>query len=261
MLIQQNIKNNQPDLYVLPCSIDSNKLIQSANEPTFKVNILPAQNPVEKKELAKEHSAEPIKSTDDLKRIISYFLDNGKYRNAMLFITGICTGLRVSDLRELRFNDFINDDCTFKNELIVFEHKTRNTRKQAKNRRIYINQNVKHIIAIYLQHYQRSLDDYLFISESNNGSCKPLTPRAIDDILKDVTKKLNINIRVSTHTLRKTFAYHTIMQAKDKSRAIQQLQLLLGHSSQLCTLKYAGITDDELAQTYKELYFNLDDVL
>ena len=39
MLTQQNIKNNQPDLYVLPCSIDSNKLIQSANEPTFKVNI------------------------------------------------------------------------------------------------------------------------------------------------------------------------------------------------------------------------------
>lgn len=258
MLIQQNIKNDQPDLYVLPCPIDSNKLIQSANEPTFKVNILPAQNPVEKKELAQEHSAEPIKSTEDLKRIVSYFLDNGKYRNAMLFITGICTGLRVSDLRELKFNDFINDDCTFKNELIVFEHKTRNTRKQSKNRRIYINQNIKRIIAIYLEHYQRSLDDYLFISESNNGSCKPLTPRAIDDILKGVTKKLNINIRVSTHTLRKTFAYHTIMSAKDKTRAIQLLQMLLGHSSQLCTLRYAGITDDELADSYNGLYKSFD---
>lgn len=258
MLIQQNIKNNQPDLYVLPCPINSNKLIQSVNEPTFKVDILPAQNPVEKKELAQEHSAEPIKSTEDLKRIVSYFLDNGKYRNAMLFITGICTGLRVSDLRELKFNDFINDDCTFKNELIVFEHKTRNTRKQSKNRRIYINQNIKRIIILYLQHYQRSLDDYLFISESNNGSCKPLTPRAIDDILKDVTKKLNINIRVSTHTLRKTFAYHTIMSAKDKTRAIQLLQMLLGHSSQLCTLRYAGITDDELADSYNGLYKSFD---
>jgi len=48
------------------------------------------------------------------------------------------------------------------------------------------------------------------------------------------------------------------MSAKDKTRAIQLLQMLLGHSSQLCTLRYAGITDDELADSYNGLYKSFD---
>ena len=48
------------------------------------------------------------------------------------------------------------------------------------------------------------------------------------------------------------------IKAKDKTRAIQLLQMLLGHSSQLCTLRYAGITDDELADSYNGLYKSFD---
>jgi integrase len=253
------VNTNQINLTTLSNSLNNTKSLD--NE---KLNIL-SVDIIDKKELAEEHTSEPIKSMDDIKTIINYLLSTHQYRNCMLFIVGIHTGLRISDIRELQFCDFINSDCTFKDEIIVFEKKTRNTRKSKSNRHIPIHNDIKKIITLYLNNTPNvTLNDYIFTSESNNGSKvnKPMSRQAIDNMLKDIiTDKLHINCKVSTHTLRKSFSYHTIMQAKDKSRAIQQLQLLLGHSSQLCTLRYAGITDDELAQTYKDLYFNLDDVL
>ncbi|MDD4089288.1 MAG: tyrosine-type recombinase/integrase [Tissierellia bacterium] len=227
------------------------------------INILPAVHPIQS-DVVQEHSAEPIKSVKDIKRIIQYFLNQKQYRNLMLFVVGICTGLRCSDLRMLKFSDFINSDLTYKEELIIFEIKTRNTRKQAKNRHIYINDMIKWAISLYLKHsYRIHLDNYLFRSESNNGYDKnqPMTRRAIENVLKSVTKKLHIDVRAGTHLLRKTFSYQTIAQSKDKTRSLQILQMLLGHSSESCTLRYAGITDDELTKTYQNLDFKLDDIL
>ena len=227
------------------------------------MNILPAIHPIQN-EIVQEHSAEPIKSIKDIKRIIRYFLNQKQYRNLMLFVIGICTGLRCSDLRMLKFSDFINTDYSFKDKLIVFEIKTRNTRKQAKNRHIYINDMIKWVISLYLKHsYNIHLDDYLFRSESNNGYDKnqPMTRKAIENILKDVTNKLHIDVRAGTHLLRKTHAYQTIIQSKDKERGTQLIQLQYGHGSRLCTLRYAGITDDEIKESYENLSFGLEDIM
>ena len=261
LILLPNIKSDVNTTITSTSQINLSFLSDSLNNT--KLNIIPSDT-IEKKELAEEHTSEPIKDMNDIKRIIKYLMDNHQYRDVMLFIVGIHTGLRISDIRELKFSDFINQDCTFKDELVVFEKKTRKTRKLKSNRHMPIHNDIKKIIITFLNNTPDvTLNDYMFTSESNNGSKsnKPMSRQAVDTMLKNTFKILNIKCKVSCHTLRKTFSYHTIMQAKDKSRAIQQLQLLLGHSSQLCTLRYAGITDDELAQTYKELYFNLDDVL
>ena len=62
-------------------------------------------------ELAPEHAAEPIKSMDDIIHISKYLISQERYRDNMLFIVGINFGLRVSDLRVLRFSNLINDNC------------------------------------------------------------------------------------------------------------------------------------------------------
>ena len=89
-------------------------------------------------ELAPKYAAEPIKSMDDIIRISEYLINRGKYRDNMLFIVGINFGLRVNDLRVLRFSNLINDNCTFNESFAVFEKKTCNTRHRKKNRYITI---------------------------------------------------------------------------------------------------------------------------
>lgn len=100
-------------------------------------------------ELAPEHAAEPIKSLDDIYAISEFLISNKRYRDNMLFIVGINFGLRVSDLRMLRFSNLINDNFTFRDNFPVFEKKTRNTRKRKKNRYITINTAVIEAVTLY----------------------------------------------------------------------------------------------------------------
>ena len=47
-------------------------------------------------DLAVEHSAEPIKSMDDIIRISQFLIGQKRFRDNMLFIVGINFGLRIS---------------------------------------------------------------------------------------------------------------------------------------------------------------------
>jgi len=207
-------------------------------------------------ELAPEHSAEPIKSMDDIFAITSFLTDNGRYRDNMLFIVGINFGLRASDLRMLRFSSVINENFSFRDSFPVFEQKTRNTRKRKKNRYITLNDAVIDAITLYLENTPNvSLSDYMFRSESNNssGTNEPISVRSIDRVLKGIANNLDINVRVSTHTLRKTFCYHQMLMSHNDSRKLLLLQKMLNHSSPAQTLDYIGITTEEIDEAYRKL--------
>ena len=207
-------------------------------------------------ELAPEHAAEPIKSMGDILRVSQYLINKGRYRDNMLFIVGINFGLRVSDLRMLRFCNIINPNLTFKDSFPVFEKKTRNTRKRKKNRYITINTAVVEAVTIYLQHTSNvSLSDYMFKSISNRsgGKNEPLTVQSIDRLLKGIAKETNLSTKVSTHTLRKTFCYHQMVMSHNDPRKLMLLQKMLNHSSPAQTLDYIGITAEEIDDAYKKL--------
>ena len=206
-------------------------------------------------EIAPEHAAEPIKNVDDIFRITEYLVSKGRYRDNMLFIVGINFGLRVSDLRMLRFSNLINDNLTFKESFPVFEKKTRNTRKKKKNRYITINNAVIEAVTLYLEHTPNvSLSDYMFRSQSNREvNNKPLLVRSINRILKDIAMELDLDIQMSTHTLRKTFCYHQMVMSNNDSRKLLLLQKMLNHSSPAQTLDYIGITSEEIEEAYKKL--------
>lgn len=207
-------------------------------------------------ELAPEHAAEPIKSMDDIFAISDYLIKNGRYRDNMLFIVGINFGLRVSDLRVLRFSNLINDNCTFKDSFPVFEKKTRNTRKRKTNRYITINDAVIEAVTLYLQHTPNvCLSDYMFRSESNHGGNinEPLSIKSVDRILKGIANDLDLNIKMSTHTLRKTFCYWMMVRGGNDQRRLLLLQKMLNHASPAQTLGYIGLTAEEVEAAYKDL--------
>lgn len=216
--------------------------------------LLPATEYVET-DVVIEHKSEPIKNINDIYRISKFLIDNKRYRDNMLFIVGINFGLRVSDLIQLRFSDLFNEDLSFKKTIPILEIKTRNTRKVKKNRYITINDAVMDAVVLYLEHCPASLSDFLFRSESNRGknNNKPITRNSVDRILKGIGDSLNIECHISTHTLRKTFAYHQMLMANNDPRKLLLLQKIFGHSSVAQTLDYIGITGEEIEEAYKDL--------
>ena len=217
--------------------------------------IAPAAEQIQS-DIAPEHAAEPIKNIDDIYRVTEYLIENKRWRDNMLFIVGINFGLRASDLRMLRFSNLINENLTFKESFPVFEKKTRNTRSRKKNRYITVNDAVIEAVTLFLENTPGvSLSDYMFRSESNRGGNKnePLSVRAIEYILKGIASDLDLNIKISTHTLRKTFCYWMMVRGNNEPRRLLLLQKMLGHSTMLQTLTYIGLDAEEISDAYKSL--------
>lgn len=207
-------------------------------------------------ELAAEHTSEPIKDMEDINRISRHLIDEERYRDNMLFIVGINFGLRVSDLRILRFSHLINEECVFKDSFAILEKKTKNTRKHQRNRYITINTAVIEAVTLYLENTPDvKLSDYLFRSESNHGSGEntPIHRNSIDRILKGIAKDLGLGNKMATHSLRKTFAYHQMVMSNNDPRKLLLLQKMFGHSSAAQTLDYIGITGEEIEEAYQKL--------
>ncbi|MBR4023021.1 MAG: tyrosine-type recombinase/integrase [Ruminococcus sp.] len=230
------------------------KVVSDSRRYLKRDALLPAQEEVHI-ELANEHTSEPIKSLEDIERFSNYLINNGRYRDNMLFIVGINFGLRVSDLLQLRFTQLINDDLSFKTTFPILEKKTKNTRKVRRNRYLTINDAVMDAITLYLEHTQCRLDDYMFRSESNRGSNlnKPMSRMSVDRILKEVANTLNLDVKIATHTMRKTFAYHQMLMSNNDPRKLLLLQKMFGHSSAAQTLDYIGITGEEIEEAYMKL--------
>ena len=203
-----------------------------------------------------EHDSEPIKSVDDIYRVSNYLLENKRYRDNMLFIVGINLGLRISDLRRLRFADLIDDTMTFRSSFSILEKKTSTTRKKKKNRYIAINDAVIESVSMYLENTPGvSLSDYMFKSESNNGKTNnvPMTRQAAYNICQRINDECHLGIRFGTHTLRKTFGYHQMVMSGNDPRKLFLLQQMFGHSSPNQTLAYIGITSEEIDEAYKQM--------
>jgi len=219
--------------------------------------LLPPSAELQPRETAVEHASEPIKALEDIARVSAYLIRNRRYRDNMLFILGINFGLRVSDLRLLRFCDLLEeaaDGYAFKRSFPILEQKTKNTRKVQRNRHITINTAVMDAVGLYLRCIKRppKLDDYLFVSESNHAA-GALSRASVDRILKGIGADLDLPCKMATHTMRKTFAYHQMVMANHDPRKLLLLQKMFGHSSVAQTLDYIGITNEEIGQAYLDL--------
>ena len=67
-------------------------------------------------------------------------------------------------------------------------------------------------------------------------------------ILKTACMKANMEEKIGTHTLRKTFGYHHYKQFKD----VAILQKIFNHSTPEVTLRYIGIEQDSVDNSYKK---------
>ena len=181
------------------------------------------------------------------------------YRNKVLFIVGINVGIRASDLRELRWSFFFDNDVDgtlkFKEFYKFVPKKTSKTRKYV---RINFNDAVKKIVSAYIAEYPiDNIDDYVFASRKGDG---PIEARGILRIVKDAAKEAGIKQNIGSHSLRKTFGRALYEGAQDKTAALVLLSTIFNHSSVSITERYIGITNDEIDDAFKSLNLGIEDI-
>lgn len=206
----------------------------------------------------------PFTSHEEIKKIIEVFnkrIEEAKTetqrqicaRNKMMFLVGINLGIRASDLCNLKYSFFMNNDGTFKDSYKLQPKKTKKTGKFVP---LHFNSTVKKAIADYIAEYPfYDMDEYIFKSRKGDGA---ITEKALWKIIVDVTADAGIDKNVGSHTLRKTFGRFVWHEAIDKNKALVILQTIFNHSSPAVTSRYIGLTDDEVSDVFNSLNLGLD---
>ena len=171
---------------------------------------------------------EPIRKKSDLRKIEKVLKSQG-LRDLLIFTIGTNCGLRISDILNLDVSDVIN-----KTYINIVEKKT------SKPKRFPINSKLKYMLEKFTQN--RKPEEPLFKSIFGNRMERTQCYRIINDACREV----GIDYKVGTHTLRKTFGYHHYQKFKD----VAVLQEIFNHCSSQITLRYIGINQDMIDNSY-----------
>ncbi len=162
--------------------------------------------------------------------LIQKLLRNKEYNFATLIAVGCYTGLRISDLKCLRWEEM-------KTPLVICEQKTR------KERTIHLNND----LLLFLEQVKND------IQPQDQELIFNLSMQYTNRKLKKIAKQYKLNIRFSTHTFRKTFGRRIWVKNDYSEKSLILLSQVFNHSSIVITKRYLGIRDKEIADIYINL--------
>ncbi|WP_088549776.1 tyrosine-type recombinase/integrase [Paenibacillus aquistagni] len=168
---------------------------------------------------------QPFRDPEIIRAIKKDLLKQGRLRDYAMFELGINTGLRISDILQLRKRDLKS------RELYLTEIKT------GKQKTFQMNPTVRRELLSLLKDW----DDDDYIVKSREGVNKPITRNMAYKIIRRLGEEYNVR-NVGTHSLRKTYGYFFYHQDKD----IGMLQKIFNHSDPSFTLRYIGIIQDTM---------------
>ncbi|WP_300463820.1 tyrosine-type recombinase/integrase [Desulfobacula sp.] len=183
-------------------------------------------------------AVEPIRKIKDVNLIKTMLKD--KPRDYALFITGINTNLRASDILNIKVHQV--HGAKPGDELTLNEIKTK------KPRRITLNRATIAAIQPLLKQMQANgaleLEGPLFRGQRGNG----LTVPSLSRLVKKWCQDANLKGNYASHTLRKTWGYH---QRVTFGVGLPELMVCFNHSSQRQTLDYLCIQPEEIKSVYE----------
>ena len=208
---------------------------QKMNKEIDKNPMETITNPKLKKTLPK------VLSEEEVNKLLDINLNNDfDYRNKAMLELMYSSGLRVSELINLKVNDI-----DLSNESVrIFG-------KGSKERIVPLNEYTVDALKIYITSHRKELfkhgeNDYLFL---NNHGLK-MTRQGFFKILKKIAKEKIIKTDFSPHTLRHSFATHLLKYGAD----LRSIQELLGHSDISSTQIYTHISNEKLKKNYEEYH-------
>ena len=160
-------------------------------------------------------------------------------RNLLIIRMLYATGIRVSELVNIKLDDININDRTIK---ILG--------KGSKERIVVFGNNTKEALDEYLARGRRQVDfhssNYLFLNKDGNR----LSTRYVRKIINDIIFKASIEMHVSPHMLRHTFATGMLNNGAD----LVSVKDLLGHESLNTTSIYTHVSDEKIKEVYNKAH-------
>lgn len=180
-------------------------------------------------------------TVEEVDKLLNIHVNDGfTARNKAILELMYATGLRISEVINLEFNNIDTEECI-----------VRVMGKGSKERIVPINDIAIDALNIYVKDYRPgmligNIHNYIFVN--NHG--KKMTRQGVFKMIKSECLKKHIEKNISPHTLRHTFATHLLENGAD----LRIIQELLGHSDISTTQIYTHLTNQKLRQDYLEYF-------
>ncbi len=183
-----------------------------------------------------EKSIPHVLSIDDLFRLLDSIKTDTwlEKRNLAIFETFYSTGARVSEIEGLNYKD-----VDFNSRMIIV------TGKGSKQRIIPIGTRALDAIKQYRAGFPEE-----FIPLFLNKNHTRLSSRSIRRILEKLVIECGLNVPVTPHTLRHSFATHML----DSGADLRGIQEILGHASLSTTQVYTHVSMERLNRVYDKAH-------
>ena len=180
---------------------------------------------------------------DEAMNLIRKLAKDGDYKMSLLIALGCFTGLRISDILALKWEQILSTE-----EFTIIEKKT------GKKRVLRLNSQLQQHIQECYEHIQ-PIGMKAPILVSQKGTV--FTIQRINVILKEIKRKYRLKVKnFSCHSLRKTFGRQVYnMNSENSELALVKLMELFNHSSLAITKRYLGLRQEEILETYDCLTF------
>jgi len=184
---------------------------------------------------------EPIRDKKKITQIKNQLEGAKRYRDLLLFVVGINSALRISDLLPLRVGNFIDKDGETLERFLIREE------KRDKRNVVVINDSIRDALDKYKEAYPQAvekLSHFVFFSSKRSGPdyTRPLPRVQAWRLISEMCHTVSLGGNYGTHTLRKTWGY----QARQSGVPLELIMAKLNHSNIAMTKRYLGITDAEL---------------
>ena len=180
------------------------------------------------------NEVEAVKTRNEIAAIETLLRKHHGDLYADIWKIGLNLSLRISDLLAIRFADLDLD----RREYNLVEGKT------GKRRKIRINNTALKIIEHRRKEHPQHV--HLFQVESNRAKGKPISRNSVSRAFKDAGER--IDLRINTHSMRKSRGYVMFTDGVP----IEKVSKVLNHSHPAVTMRYLGITNKEVLDSYDE---------
>ena len=185
----------------------------------------------------------------EISRVSTAFTGTFATRNSGLFMIGVSTGGRISELLSLRVEDMYQNkkpvsDLLYTKRIVKGGEVSRSVPVNADGRR-----SIDDLVNWHRRHYGSIASKRpLFPSRHNSGTV-PMHRQTAHTILKTAFMEAGLNGHIATHSLRKSFA----QRLYDRTGDIFAVQEMLGHRNVATTQKYLGVNYATVREAVEEM--------
>ena len=191
-------------------------------------------------------------SNAEIRKVADCFSGTYATRNRGLFILGVSTGGRISELLALKVGEVWQNgkpvsDLLFDKTIVKGGEVSRAVPVNVNGREA-----IEGLIVFHVERYGNiDVERALFPSRQGSGA---MDRRMAHTVLKNAFEAAGLNGKLATHSMRKSFAQRLYEQTND----IFAVQEMLGHKNVATTQRYLGVNYASVRDAVEKMAFTND---